>query len=72
VSTTWETVRHSRSVARDRSAYGSSDGRSNQYGMAVATGDKGGVVYCEYVTTMVAHGSGACVDSHGTLYNLIF
>lgn len=54
------------------SAYGSSEGKSNQYGTAVATGDKGGVVDCEYVTTMLAHGSGGCTDNQGTLYKLMF
>jgi hypothetical protein len=40
----------------------SSAGKSNQYGTAVATGDKGSVVDCEYVTTALTHGSGACTD----------
>jgi hypothetical protein len=51
---------------------GSSEGKSNQYGTAVATGDKGSVVDCEYVTTMLAHGSGACADKNGTMYKLMF
>ena len=51
---------------------GSSLGKSNQYGTAVATGDKGSVVDCEYVTTALAHGSGACIDKQGTLYKLMF
>ena len=38
---------------------GSSLGKSNQYGTAVVTGDKGSVVDCEYVTTALTHGSGA-------------
>jgi hypothetical protein len=50
----------------------SSLGRSNQYGTAVVTGDKGSVVDCEYVTTALAHGSGACTDKQGTLYKLMF
>ncbi len=50
----------------------SSAGKSNQYGTAVATGDKGSVVDCEYVTTALTHGSGACTDKQGTLYKLMF
>lgn len=45
---------------------------SNQYGTAVVTGDKGSVVDCEYVTTALTHGSGACTDKQGTLYKLMF
>jgi len=52
---------------------GSSLGKSNQYGTAVVTGDKGSVVDCEYVTTALTHGSGACADNtDGTLYKLMF
>jgi hypothetical protein len=51
---------------------GASLGKSNQYGTAVVTGDKGAVVDCEYVTTALTHGSGACVDKQGTLYKLMF
>jgi hypothetical protein len=47
-------------------------GKSNQYGTAVVTGDKGLVVDCEYVTTALTHGSGACADKQGTLYKLMF
>jgi hypothetical protein len=47
-------------------------GKSNQYGTAVVTGDKGSVVDCEYVTTALTHGSDACVDKQGTLYKLMF
>jgi hypothetical protein len=56
------------------SAYtsGASLGKSNQYGTAVVTGDKGSVVDCEYVTTALTHGSGACADKQGTLYKLMF
>jgi hypothetical protein len=51
---------------------GASLGKSNQYGTAVATGDKGFVIDCEYVTTALTHGSGACADKEGTLYKLMF
>jgi hypothetical protein len=51
---------------------GSSLGNSNQYGTAVVTGDKGSVVDCEYVTTALTHGSGACANNDGTLYKLMF
>jgi hypothetical protein len=51
---------------------GSSLGKSNQYGTAIATGDKGSVIDCEYVTSLLAHGTGACVDKQGTLYKLMF
>jgi hypothetical protein len=51
---------------------GSSLGKSNQYGTPVVTGDKGSVVDCEYVTTALTHGSGACVDKNGTLHKLMF
>jgi len=43
-----------------------------QYGTAVATGDKGTVIECEYVTSMSLHGSGACKDNHGGKYKLMF
>ncbi len=43
-----------------------------QYGTAVATGDKGTVINCEYVTGMSLHGSGACKDNHGGKYKLMF
>jgi hypothetical protein len=43
-----------------------------QYGSAIATGDKGTVVECEYVTGMSVHGSGACKDNHGGKYKLMF
>lgn len=49
-----------------------SHGNSNQYGTAVVTGSKGSVVDCEYVTTALTHGSGACTDKRGTLYKLMF
>jgi len=51
---------------------GASLGKSNQYGTAVVTGDKGSVVDCEYVTTALTHGSEACVEKQGTLYKLMF
>jgi hypothetical protein len=51
---------------------GASLGKSNQYGTAVVTGDKGSVVDCEYVTTALTHGPGACVDKQGTVYKLMF
>ena len=56
------------------SAYtsGASLGKVNQYGTAVATGDKGSVVDCEYVTSSLTHGTGACTDKQGTLYKLMF
>jgi hypothetical protein len=43
-----------------------------QYGTAVATGDKGTLIDCEYVTGMSLHGSGACKDNHGGKYKLMF
>jgi hypothetical protein len=45
---------------------------NKQYGTAVATGDKGTVIQCEYVTGMSGHGSGACKDNHGGKYKLMF
>lgn len=54
------------------SAFTSSEGKSNRYGTAVATGDKGTILDCEYVVTPFAHGAGACVDNRGTLYKLMF
>jgi hypothetical protein len=51
---------------------GASLGASNQYGTAVVTGDKGLIADCEYVTTALTHGAGACVDKNNTLYKLIF
>jgi len=55
-------------------AYGSSGSKSNQYGTAIVTGDKGTVMDCEYVTDTYAlvHGSGACKDNKGGRYKLIF
>jgi hypothetical protein len=46
--------------------------KSNQYGTAVVTGNQGFVADCEYVTTALVHGSGACKGKDGTLYKLIF
>lgn len=43
-----------------------------QYGTAIATGDKGTVIQCEYVTGMSLHGSGRCKDNHGGKYKLMF
>ena len=43
-----------------------------QYGTAVVTGDAGTVVDCEYVTSSLTHGSGACANKNGTLYKLMF
>ena len=42
---------------------------SNQYGTAVVTGNQGFVADCEYVTTALAHGSGACKGKQGTSTN---
>jgi hypothetical protein len=43
-----------------------------QYGTAIATGDKGTLIECEYVTGMSVHGSGFCKDNHGGKYKLMF
>jgi hypothetical protein len=48
------------------------DQKANQYGTAVVTGNQGFVADCEYATTALVHGSGACKDKQGTLYKLIF
>ncbi len=55
-------------------ASGVETGRSNQYGTAVVSGDKGFVADCEYVTRGVfsAHGSGACRDNQEMSYKLMF
>jgi hypothetical protein len=73
VPVNWGSV-YARVYGTEGSAFtaNSSPGKSNQYGTAVATGDKGSVVDCEYVTSALAHGSGACTDKQGTLYKLMF
>lgn len=53
-------------------AYGNSGSKSNQYGTAIVTGDRGTVMDCEYVTNSLVHGSGACTDNNGGRYKLIF
>jgi len=55
-------------------AYGNSGSKSNQYGTAIVTGDKGTVMDCEYVTDVnqLVHGSGACKDNKGGRYKLVF
>lgn len=58
-------------------AYGNSgsttkSGLFTAYGTAIATGDKGTVIDCEYVTSSLVHGSGACKDNNGGRYKLIF
>jgi hypothetical protein len=40
-------------------------------GSAIATGDRGTIIQCEYITGATA-GSGACEDNHGTKYKLMF
>jgi hypothetical protein len=71
----WGSV-YAKVYGTEGSAYtsGASLGKSNQYGTAVVTGDKGTVVDCEYVTRLAlsAHGAGACADKNGTLYKLMF
>jgi hypothetical protein len=69
----WGSV-YAKVYGTEGSAYtsGASLGKSNQYGTAVVTGDKGSVVDCEYVTTALTHGAGACADKQGTLYKLMF
>ncbi len=47
-------------------------GALTQYGTAVATGDQGMVIDCEYVTASLTHGSGVCVDKQDTLYKFMF
>jgi hypothetical protein len=44
-----------------------------QYGTAVASGDKGFVADCEYVVRGYVHaaGSGACKDNRGVFYKLM-
>ncbi|MGB6201044.1 MAG: hypothetical protein WA871_09620 [Candidatus Acidiferrales bacterium] len=48
------------------------DQKSNQYGTAIVTGNEGFVADCEYVTSALIHGTGACKDKQGTLYKLMF
>ncbi len=73
VPVSWGSI-YAKVYGTEGSAYtsGVSLGKSNQYGTAVVTGDKGSVVDCEYVTTALTHGSGACADKQGTLYKLMF
>jgi len=39
-------------------------------GSAVLTGNKGTILNCEFITNY--HGMGACIDSRGTKYKLLF
>lgn len=39
-------------------------------GSAILTGDKGTILNCEFISS--GHGSGACQDSHGVKYKLLF
>jgi hypothetical protein len=46
---------------------------AKQRGTAIATGDKGTIIQCEYVTSAWnGGGSGACKDNHDVLYKLMF
>ena len=46
---------------------------TKQHGSAIATGDQGTIIQCEYITSAWnGAGSGACKDNHGTLYRLMF
>jgi hypothetical protein len=46
---------------------------SKQRGTAIATGEKGTIIQCEYVTSAWnAAGTGACKDNKGVLYKLMF
>lgn len=51
----------------------SSTTNSQQRGTAIATGDKGTIIQCEYVTSVWnGGGTGACKDNHNVLYKLMF
>ncbi|MGB8541410.1 MAG: hypothetical protein WCD49_07205 [Candidatus Acidiferrales bacterium] len=46
---------------------------AKQRGSAIATGDKGTIIQCEYITSAWnGGGSGACKDNHDVLYKLMF
>lgn len=47
--------------------------QSKYRGSAIATGDKGTIIQCEYIVSeWTAAGSGACEDNHGVKYKLMF
>ena len=43
-----------------------------QYGTGVAAGDMGFVADCEYVTSSITHGSGACLAKDGIRYKVMW
>lgn len=46
---------------------------ARQRGTAIATGDKGTIIQCEYFTSALnGGGAGGCKDNHGVLYKLMF
>jgi hypothetical protein len=46
---------------------------SQQYGTAIATGDKGTIIQCEYVMSLRNRsGTGACEDNHKIRYKVMF
>lgn len=45
---------------------------TQQHGQAIATGDKGTVIQCEYIVSVYGPGNGACEDNHGEKYRLMF
>jgi hypothetical protein len=46
---------------------------AKQRGTAIATGDKGTIIQCEYITSVWnGGGTGACKDNHDVLYKLMF
>jgi hypothetical protein len=46
---------------------------AKQHGTAIATGDKGTIIQCEYITSAWnGAGSGGCKDNHDVLYKLMF
>jgi hypothetical protein len=54
-------------------AWGQAAGASSQqYGTAIASGDKGFVADCEYITQGLSHGAGACKAKDGSRYKIIW
>jgi hypothetical protein len=47
--------------------------QNEQYGTAIATGNRGRVIQCEYISSaVVVQGYGACRDNRDVIYRLVF
>jgi hypothetical protein len=71
--TIYATVYSPKGSASGSSTSVTSSTEAKQRGTAIATGDKGTIIQCEYITSVWnGGGSGGCKDNHDILYKLMF